>query len=389
MKWHLIRTAYFEKSSQALFLAPIKAAVELIKAQGIDKVFVTSHWRFGPHIDIAVYCEQVTFDNAVFPECAQLIEHWLDANPSTVELEEQAYEKLSQQLGMSELVLPPYLPLLANNSVTVARYEPNAALPIEAMQTSKEQFLAATTSLLFSLQAMKKSEPQAFFHTFLLMMIELADKFKSHGVERGYISFRSHAEFFLEQFDKSGVLRTQFEQLSKNYSESLQVYLRHILNKRQSALDLTKAQSEVLASWRTILADTFNDNLKVVKDNYQALVVDGESLSSTEQNFEKLATTIDQSLPTEIKRLDKDYNTGKVVNAAMDHEEGRELFRSADFMAYRNTVNFFYLLLPMLDVSPMQKFSLCHVISNAVEQVTGKTWHAVIPTTSGGQNEHA
>jgi hypothetical protein len=46
------------------------------------------------------------------------------------------------------------------------------------------------------------------------------------------------------------------------------------------------------------------------------------------------------------------------------------------FAAFRLTVNLFYQLLPALDVSPVQRFYLCHAIAEVVDDASGETWQA-------------
>jgi hypothetical protein len=62
----------------------------------------------------------------------------------------------------------------------------------------------------------------------------------------------------------------------------------------------------------------------------------------------------------------------------LEEEDGRRVINSPEFMAYRMSVNFFYLLLPILGVSPVQKFCLCHLIANSVERVSGVSWRSLM-----------
>lgn len=378
--WNVLRVAYFDNDKSAVLLGPIKQAVEQIKQEFSAPVIITSHWKFGPHIDVLVNCDTELFEQQIFPKYSDTISAWLVDNPSTAELNPEEYEKISYQLAMSELEPPPYLPLLENNKVTVGEYSQSQAINIAAFHDTKESFLVNSTSLLFALLALKKADSNVFFVTLAFMMAAAAEQFRPQGMQRGYISFRSHAEYFFENFDKSNQIRAKFDALDKNYAPFVDGNIQLIAKRQLAQTKLHPAQQTILNAWFQVLDTTFEQNLQVVNDNYEAIISEDSEVSSTEQNFGALAEEISSNVPDEIQKLDRDYNTGKVVNSAMNHEEGRELFRSPEFIAYRTTVNYFYLLLPVLDISPIQKFSLCHIVANSVERVFNIAWEDVIPT---------
>lgn len=378
--WHVIRVAYFENDKSSILLGPIKEAVSGIKQSFSLPVFITSHWKFGPHIDVLVKCDAELFEQQIFPQYSALISAWLDENPSTAELNAEEYEKISYQLAMSELEPPPYLPLLENNQVTVGAYQRSQAINIDGFHDTKESFLVDSTPLLFALLGLKKVDSNAFFTTLIFMMSAAAAQFKPHGIQRGYISFRSHAEYFFENFDKGNQIRQKFDLLDKNYAQLVDSNIQQVALRQMDQVKLANSQKTILSAWMTILDDTFEHNLAVVNSNFDAIISEDNEVSSTEQNFGTLAESISSNVPDNVQKPSREYNTGKVVNSAMNHEEGRQLFRSPDFITYRTTVNYFYLLLPVLDITPIQKFSLCHIVANSVERVFNIDWEDVIPS---------
>lgn len=384
--WNVIRVAYFDNDKAPILLGPIAQVVELISKQNLP-VHVTSHWKFGPHIDVLVECDSALFESEVYPSCAAIIQAWLAQNPSNTALVPEDYEKLSYQLAMSELEPPPYLPLMQNNTVTVGTYQRSQSINIDGFHGTKERFLTHSTPLLFALLKLKKADPNTFFATLVYMLAATAAQFRPDGLKRGYISFRSHAEYFFENFDQGNQLRAKFDALDKNYSALIDANIEQVALNQLADTALHPGQKAILQNWHQVLKQTFDDNLSVVNENYEAIISEDNDVSSTEQNFGALAESISQHVPDEIDKPSKDYNTGKVVNSAMEHEEGRQLFRSHDFIAYRTTVNYFYLLLPVLDITPIQKFSICHLVANSTERVFNISWKDVIPDAVGGSNE--
>ena len=384
--WNVIRVAYFDNDKSSILMGPIADVVELIKKQSLP-VYVTSHWKFGPHIDVLVECDKAVFDEKLFPTCSSVIQSWLAQNPSTTSLVPEEYEKLSYQLAMSELEPPPYLPLLDNNTVSVGRYSRSQSINIDGFHDTKERFLVNATPLLFAMLKLKKADSNAFFATLVYMLAATAAQFRPDGLKRGYISFRSHAEYFFENFDKGNQLRAKFDALDKNYATFIDANIENVALNQLEATQLHPGQKVILHHWHQVLNQTFEDNLNVVNGNYEAIISAESDVSSTEQNFGELAESISSHVPDSINKPDREYNTGKVVNSAMNHEEGRQLFRSHDFIAYRTTVNYFYLLLPVLDITPIQKFSICHLVANSTERVFNISWKDVIPDAVGGDNE--
>ncbi|MCY7294753.1 lantibiotic dehydratase C-terminal domain-containing protein [Alteromonas sp. a30] len=384
--WNVLRVAYFENDKSRILLGPIADVVEQIKHKGLP-VYVTSHWKFGPHIDVLVECDKAVFESDIYPACSTRINAWLAENPSKTELVPEQYEKLSYQLAMSELEPPPYLPLMNNNSVLVARYERSQSINIEGFHDTKERFLVGSTPLLFALLKLKQADSNVFFTTLVYMLAASAAQFRPDGIRRGYISFRSHAEYFFENYDQGDQLRAKFDALDKNYAPFIDANIQQVAEKQVDATQLHPGQKAILSSWQEVLDNAFEDNLSVVNSNYESIISEDNDVSSTEQNFGVLAEQISSNVPDEINKPSREYNTGKVVNSAMNHEEGRRLFRSHEFIAYRTTVNYFYLLLPVLDITPIQKFSICHLVANSVERVYKIDWKDVIPAAVGGSNE--
>lgn len=384
--WNVIRIAYFDNDKSALLQNPVKDVVEHIQQLDL-RVFMTSHWKFGPHVDLVVDCDVAQFNNDIFPYAKQHIESWLAENPSTAELNSQDYERLSYQLAMSELEPPPYLPLLENNQVTVGLYQRSQAINIAGFHDTKEQFLVDSTGLLFHLMGLKKANSDVFFVCLIFMMASVAAKFKPDGIKRGYISYRSHAEYFFENFDKQDALRGKFDLLDKKYAPLIDSNLPLVVDDKFNEMSLPPSVQSMLQYWNHIVVTTFGNNRQVVDQNYEQIIREDSEVSSTEQNFADLAESVSSQVPEDVNKPSRDYNTGKVVNTALQHEEGRQLFRSHDFITYRTTVNYFYLLLPVLDITPVQKFSLCHIIANSVERVYGISWKDVIPSAVGGAND--
>ena len=381
--WNVLRIAYFDQGKAALLLGPVSEAIAHLRDRdGIEAVMLNSHWKFGPHVDIGVKCAAPVFD-AVFPECERMIGEWLTAHPSTTMLDPAEYEVLSTKLAVAELEAPPFVPLLENNSVTRAEYQRSRAINLPQLVDSKEEFLAASTDLLLSLTALKTDDSELAFIVLILMMAAIAKRFKPDGIKRGYVSYRSHAEYFFDNYDKTNVLRPKMDALDVRYRERIDGNLKLVVEGAFGSLDLPPQAAALVVEWERIVDEVFTRNQRIIEENHDELVADTET-TTIEDNFNRLAGEITKDIPEQYHLDPEKVGRGAVVDAVMQHQEGRDMFRSADFIAYRTTVNFFYMLLPILDISPAKKFMLCHLVANSVERVFSISWRDWVPDAANG-----
>ena len=295
------------------------------------------------------------------------------------------YAELSKKLAVAELEPPPYEPLLANNSVTPANYEPSRTLNVPALLQAKEHFLSACVGLQIDLAELKRESANLLYVALILMMAELASRFRPDGVRRGYVSYRSHAEYFFANFDSTGKLREQMNAVDQRFRDQIDPNLKVLIDGDITELSLPAPLPDLLARWRQVVDETFPFTQAVVRDNHAAFI-EGTDTTTMEDNFLSLADEITADLPERFRPDPEQVATGSVVGSALQHEEGRRLFRSAEFIAYRASVNFFYLLLPLLDVPPARKFMLCHLTANAVERVFSVDWRDWIPEAHARQH---
>ena len=377
--WNVVRVAYFDSDTADLLLESVQSIVKEIKRIYSKRVFINAHWKFGPHIDIAIDCTEKTFLDEVFPYAKKCLDEWLKESPSLTVIEPNKYEQLSKRLAISELEPPPYLPLLDNNQVTIAEYEVRKAIDILDFHKTKEEFLIESCDLLFHLVDLKKNDNELFFQVLIFMMSISANQFMPNGISRGYISFRSHAEYFFENYDKDNALKKKISVLGEKYSSLIDRNLLHVSEGNLDKIDLPDSAKEILYKWAIVIGDSYQSNLKVVENVYSEIVDKEESFFSNDKHFSNLAKSISENLDEDDPLRKKYYTTGKVVDSALQHEQGRELFSSKEFITYRTTINYFYLLLPVLGVTPIQKYSLCDIVSNSVERVYKISWKDIIP----------
>lgn len=366
--WSTIRVAYFEKDRTALLLGPIREAVDAVRTRfGPVTMALQTQWKFGPHLELS-------FDGTppraeVFDLVSSIVTPWLLAHPSTEVLDPDAYMALSAKLGMSELEPGPYAPLLEDNSLSLVPYRPAGALPIAELAESKHLFLSEALDLQFELLAMKEGSADAFSLTLIAMMAVCGTTYVPHGLSRGFMSFRSHAEYFFAAYDDQGKLRRQFDAFDAAKSGQVDAIMQAVAGGNLERLPLPEAHREVVRKWAGVVRHTAERNERIVRENHDALVAN--------DTFDTLVKDLTATAPVEFQARARSRATSELGNA-FDEEEGHRIQSSPEFIAFRTSVNFFYLILPTLDVSPLQKFCLCHLVANGAERYFGVSWRAIV-----------
>ncbi|WP_326542867.1 lantibiotic dehydratase [Pseudorhodoferax sp.] len=376
-QWHALRIAYFDDDRRALLLGPVSGLIdELRRDHALDRVMLIPHWRHGPHIDLVVHCSESVLQQAVWPAVRRTLVPWLQANPSTRVIDPAAYEALSQRLALFELDPGPVLPLLQDNSVSEAAYSRPAALKLDDFGRAREDFQVAALPLVLELLRSRGGSGSGddFLLTLVAMQAMTGGSYEDGGLSRGYVSFRSHADYFFAAHDEGKVLRRRFDALDQRLAGRVDAVLRAVLSDGIDALPLPPACRQVLARWQQILPPMVAQNRRIVARHYDVLLADEtfERLqgSVTRQGQDGFQARMRERVPSEIGQ-------------ALAQPHGRRAMSTPQVMAYRTSVNFFYTLLPLLGVSPAQKFCLCHLVALGVERVLGVSWRDITGLRAG------
>ena len=379
-RWHALRVAYFEDERRGLVLGPLRELIDTLRLRsGIDRVMLLPHWRHGPHVDLVVHCSDEVMQNGVWPAVRELLLPWMQAHPSTRVIDEAEYVALAGKLALFELDPEPALPLLLNNSVTEVTYTRPKALRLVEFALARENFQVAALPLTLDLLQHKDEAGDGFLLTLVAMLAEVGQTYEIGGLARGYVSFRSHAEYFFAAHDQGGVLRKRFDALERRLAPQVDAVLRGVLDGRTDTLPLPAPCRAVLGPWRQLLEPTALANRRIVRQHYQVLLAD--------DTFERLQGSVARQGLADFQQRMRSRQPSE-IGRALAQDEGRRAMSTPEIMAYRTSVNFFYTLLPLLGVSPMQKFCLCHLVALGVERVLGVSWRQITGLHDTAAQEH-
>ena len=310
-------------------------------------------WLHGPHVDIVARGGMAsTLD---WPAFAAL----LDAGPldAAMAQTDEAYLAQARQFGRLEAVPPPYLPMAEHG--TVDYLGPDGAGPRDPVLAGLPEWAVVNTALsrplldtIDELAARPPLGPTRLAEAFLA----LAD---SHflGLAHGVFSFRSHVEAFLAWAAPSGKdMRPVFaERLAREAPR-----LRPAVAQR-----LSGAVGPAAAAWRTAFA-------------YCAGTLDSAVAGGTLTGamVDLITATVDATGmgPPGAERVvpqgsqpDTDFHRAVAGSGALDDP-------TPWFAAYRVLINLFYQQLPLLTVSPLQRYYMCYAISELVDDELGESW---------------
>lgn len=319
---HSVHVAYHDDNCDDLLLTAVRPVLA-----GVPGSYFIRHWQRGPHLRLNFPADQ---------DRAHLLvrEHvgaYLAAHPSTVQLDPAALLPLHRSLARMELVDGPLMPWYPNNSVQAAGYDDRAdALGGGAAADLLAGFYVDTNGAVFeTLEDVREGASRLGIA--LDLMISAAHAFAEGGITGGFVSFRSHAEAFLGDGDRSRLRRVWDEQ-----------YRLRASTVRDRVGAVVAEVDRGANSWTRTLRGT--------ERTAQRLLVDGRLRMSS------------------VRRAGGSEFHRALAGNDRWHEEVEP---SIAFRSYRLLLNYTYLHLTRLGLKPVERFMLCHFAANAVEDHYG------------------
>jgi hypothetical protein len=324
-------------------------AGELRADHGAEAVRITRGWLGGPHLELTARPTGASLPWAAMAErVSAAVAPW-----SGEQLTEEAYTALARELGRLEGVDASGVALVPAGTVRVleAGGRPPWTGALGGLRTGGLATLcdplvrsaaAPTTSRLLTEVA------EAF------IVLAAAHPF---GAGAGTFSFRSHAEAFFhwtaptDGYDVH--YRAAFEQRRAKDAPVLRAVVRRVLDGPPDG-----SAGAWSAAFATCMA------------RFTAATAVGE-LSADLLDAAAASAQPDEVGPP--GQSDRRASAPSEFHARVE-DSGVTAQSAPWFPAYRLTLNLFYELLPVLDVTPLQRFYLCHACAEVVDEVLGETW---------------
>lgn len=333
------------------------------KDYGADAVFLERHWRFGPHVRVNVVGAPDGARDKFTRSARPAIEEYLRRVPSSAPLDRAAYLRLSARLASAELVLPPYGPVWPDNTVVLGAYQPRVDLYGEAGAGAKARFLSGALVPVAKVLDRIRDDRRARLDHVLRLLVLVAAAYSAEDVAAGTLSFRSHVEDFLAHEDHDGRIRVTFEAKYEALREELVEVVREVA--ADAADGAYRGPDDLLTAWSKL----FRDAERHLTTLTQLHEIDE---SPTERYFRVASQVSDEARTRWDFERRRRFGTFHQSLRSLDFLEERR--NVAGFSTYRWIVNLVYLTLPLLDVSPAERYLLTYLVAHAADEVAGVPW---------------
>jgi hypothetical protein len=367
MRQPAARIFYFEKDKTPLILGAVEPFVRALRRQGdAPPVWLQAHWRQGPHLDVIADTTEARFDAEVLPLLHATAGSWLAEHPSTTAIDPEDYRRLSERLALYELETGALSPVQENNTIIRAWHEPNLQIfGVAELAEARARYNAASLDAILAALHIKTASPNDFYFRMAAMMALTGNFVRVHGLPRSYVSYRSHAEYFFTNHDVKGHARARLIGVEELLGAEIDRIVRsaHAVFLGETAVEDAFPE---LAGW-------YHECRALAEHVYGIAEANAELLGQ----YNRLGGLVDQVVGSLDVTLDPaDERKSSEVEEYIG--DINALFRQVSHIAYRTMVNFLYGIFPIMSVAPVQKYSLCHLVSNSCERVFGKSWKEVV-----------
>ena len=305
--------------------------------------FLLRHWRKGPHLQLHIELNEYFLEKDLI-SLKERLEKNAQSYLSKTPLNKSDLEKTYEFLKIYELETNPFFPLNEDGFTeitdSVLRNDIWGDSGIEAIRS----YYYESNNLVLS--CLTKTESEKKYQNAISIMLAAVKSIGDESTQQ--LSFRSHAEAFLNRFDTEDKIRQRFETQYQNNKKHLSILFQDILPNNTEHNE-----------WIKIYKNLIDTNKQLIEDNIINLPKAETYLSIIEEN--KWV----EGIEGELSPFHKHRNS-------LPHSE--EYRNTTDFYVKRLVLNFVYLTLVQIGVKPLEKFSICYSIARWFEDKLDKDW---------------
>jgi hypothetical protein len=338
--WTVCLSYHDEKGIDDLVLDAVRPLLAEFRPDGdVTAGYYLRHWRRGPHVRLNVSTTSAGLRHDVLPAVDRHVGRFLRDRPSTARLDVAALAPEYRRLAWVEEDDGPLWPVRPDNSISVEPYESRA--PVLGGDEAAEfvaAFHVASTPAAFAAAVQMRAEGRRLL-TALELMAATAHAFSGVGLQRGFVSFRAHADIYLARHPGRSDVRAAWDRLYDRSGAAL----------RERLIDLVSAPAAggVCGEWTGALASVLNRGYALVDAG--AMFVN--------------RVRVDREPPGEATEF---------LRALLANQDFRDrMMPTAAFRRYRLVLNMLYLHLTKLGIRPAERAMLGHLLANAVEGLYG------------------
>lgn len=344
--WQSAHLYYYAENKDDLILDYVRPLFQQVSHLA-PRAFFVRHWLRGPHIRLRFACSDEQFQRELRPILASSAGEYLQQHPSRAYLNADQMGEQYLLLAKQEKESGPIFPLYPDNTMQYIPYDSRLhVLGSPLLASIIEDFYVESTPPVFAmLDALRQG--QSLQSLCFDLLVTTAHTFGTH-ITRGSISYRSHAEGFLLSCSQPEEMRARFE---RKYTTQASVLTRR-LSKLLEALQQSADLFPFTLAWR--------DFLRAYWQRIEPLIVSGEL------NMMPFAR---DGMPEMSQAFQQNLAYSAFHSALESNQENKQaLYQDSWFQAYRLMLNLLYLHVSRLGLRPVDRFLLCHLVANTVEQ---------------------
>ncbi len=341
MTWHSLHVVYYAENKDSLVLHGVRPLFRHL-APWVTAASYTRHWRLGPHLRLNLNCDQETMATVVWPAAEEIVGGFLARHPSRARLDPNEHLTAHRRLAELEQEAGALAPWRPDNTLHEAAFD--RRVHVHGSDEAAELmagYHADSTELAFRMtEDIVKGRPRlglAFD-----IMVCTAHALSGVGITTGFMSFRSHAEAFLAAYPEGSGLRPAWENHYRQYGASLPERVKRIV----ASLDDGSGEVDFVDDWAELM--------RAYHQRARRLLARGQ-LPMDPQRQPSTGTSPDLAQVSP-------YHRAAFANPAVVRSLTAEWF-----VVYRLMLNYTYLYMTRLGIAPVERFLLCHLAANAVE----------------------
>lgn len=336
-------------------------------------------WVYGPHLKIICGTQNENNLPSVINDVKEFLEvkkiEW--SNRNHIKVDYLNHEKVLEKIALLERYKGDYLPLEPDLKVMEDNYEINHTEMKEDIiylkeEQIKSEFIVTSSNYYYNLNSDNKT-------IFLLKLFTILGDFTSSinqnveaAITESYLSFKSHVEGFKGQLNyHSESMKKRVLDILQNHNsveeDFINNYFKKFLNaSREKFSQYDENDKDILIYFQDLLFELDDMYIKALDNN-----------KINFSNEHSLTNFLEES-------TDHISDFHKDIMELVD----LEFYNSKEFLLGRLLTNWFYTLLPLFSVSPLQKNKLCNLLCLGLEKAEGKTYidfiHKFNNTIEGG-----
>ncbi|MFI9595089.1 hypothetical protein [Nonomuraea sp. NPDC052265] len=358
---------YGDETRRVIREIALPCALRMREQPGITATFVRRVWKNGPQVQVVACGEQIDAVRDAVTGEIPYVSSQVKENPSTGTLDEAAYLRLSEKLGRAELVMPPYTPIWADNTVRMVASPTVDGLIVDIRAATLRDRLAGMFTDILAL-ALRRAETAPGERTLIAFsfITLLAAGYPTAGLQHGHLSYKSSLEDFLYEHDQTGVFRAKIEAKYADVADAFVEYARGLVGDVKAPFSYT-GDDELYAAWARLLDYGWREARKLAE--LKAI------LPLLHQGYLDRASALGEDVERKFRSGDqRGYSEFHLAMRDFDYKDEEGGFQ---FASYRFLNSFMATQLPLLDISPAERYFLAHAVTAVTETLSQTSWREI------------